>query len=123
MYLVAPPSNLEACIQCVLDNYLRLCHDVSEEEVSRAKTQLKASLLNQTDSFSLTCEDIGRQMLAYGRRMPSAEVFARINAITRDDILATANAIVNDEDHALAAVGPIQGLPDYKWIRERTVWK
>ncbi|CAM9865698.1 unnamed protein product, partial [Laminaria digitata] len=28
---------------------------------------------------------------------------------------------VNDEDHAMAALGPVGGLPDYDWIRNRTV--
>jgi hypothetical protein len=43
-------------------------------QVSRAKTQLKANMLMQLDSFSQTAEDIGRQMLTYGRRMSNAEV-------------------------------------------------
>ena len=28
---------------------------------------------------------------------------------------------VNDEDHAMAALGPVAGLPDYDWIRDRTI--
>ena len=93
-----------------------------DEEVDRAKTQLKANMLMQLDSFSQTADDIGRQMLTYGRRMSPAETFQRIDALSTADVKATANKFINDEDHALAAVGPIFELPDYNWIRRRSYW-
>lgn len=122
VYLVAPDNKLEDLTWYTLDNMVRLCHNVSDEEVIRAKTQLKANMIMQLDSFSQTCEDIGRQMLTYGRRMSNAELFARIDAITTADVKATANKFINDEDHALASVGPTYELPDYNWIRRRSYW-
>jgi processing peptidase subunit beta len=122
IYLVAPDDKLEDSMYYLTENIVRLSHNVTDEEVSRGKTQLKANMLMQLDSYSATCEDIGRQMLTYGRRMPNAELFARIDAITTDDIKTTAKKFFNDEDHALAAIGPILELPDYNWIRRRSYW-
>lgn len=122
VYIVAPDNKLDDVMWYTLDNLVRLCHNVTDQEVDRAKTQLKANMLMQLDSLSNVAEDIGRQMLTYGRRMSNAEMFARIDALTTEDIKKTANKIINDEDHALAAIGPIFELPDYNWIRRRSFW-
>eukprot|EP00602_Paraphysomonas_sp_CaronLab_P001412 CAMPEP_0185027918 /NCGR_PEP_ID=MMETSP1103-20130426/13239_1 /TAXON_ID=36769 /ORGANISM="Paraphysomonas bandaiensis, Strain Caron Lab Isolate" /LENGTH=460 /DNA_ID=CAMNT_0027562109 /DNA_START=9 /DNA_END=1388 /DNA_ORIENTATION=+ len=115
VYLTAEDKKLEEAMYHVTSNLTRICHEVTDEEVVRAKNQLKANVLMQMDNFSSVCEDIGRQLLTYGRRMSTAETSARIDAITTDDVRVTANKFFNDEDHALAAIGPIFELPDYNW--------
>ena len=57
---------------------MRLCRNVTDLEVRRAKNILKANLLLQLDGTTPVCEDIGRQILCYGRRIPLAELDQRI---------------------------------------------
>jgi mitochondrial-processing peptidase subunit beta len=67
-------------------------------------------------------ESIGRELLVYGRRIPKAELFARIDAVDADTIRAVADRFLYDQDAAIAAVGDTQFLPDYNWFRRRTYW-
>jgi len=120
LYLVAPDNKVEDLMWYVMNNLVRLVHYPTQEELKRAKTSLKATMLMGLDGHTNVAEDIGRQLLTYGRRMTPAEIFHRIDAITVPDIKATAAHIINDKDHALAAIGGIHELPDYAWIRRHS---
>ena len=65
-------------------------------------------------------EDIGRQLLVYGRRIPKAELFARIDAVDEETVKDVASRFIYDQELAIAAVGDCQNLPDYNWFRRRT---
>lgn len=100
----------------------KLCYRVAEVDVTRACNQLKSSLLLHIDGTSPVAEDIGRQLLTYGRRIPFAELLARIDAVDVSTIKRVANRSIFDQDVAISAIGPIQSLPDYNWFRRRTYW-
>lgn len=78
--------------------------------------------LTQYGMAAGVAEEIGRQQLAYGRRLSKAELFARIDAIDAETIKAVAERFIYDQDVAIAALGDTQNLPDYTWFRRRTYW-
>jgi processing peptidase subunit beta len=122
VFAVAPSNKLDDLFWYIMGNLVRMVHNPTREELDRAKNQLKTCMLMNLDGYSNIAEDIGRQILTYGRRMTPAEVFCRIDAITLEDIKETARNIIHDQDHVLAAVGGIHELPDYQWFRRHSYY-
>eukprot|EP00633_Aureoumbra_lagunensis_P005309 CAMPEP_0197320132 /NCGR_PEP_ID=MMETSP0891-20130614/57821_1 /TAXON_ID=44058 ORGANISM="Aureoumbra lagunensis, Strain CCMP1510" /NCGR_SAMPLE_ID=MMETSP0891 /ASSEMBLY_ACC=CAM_ASM_000534 /LENGTH=491 /DNA_ID=CAMNT_0042811369 /DNA_START=55 /DNA_END=1530 /DNA_ORIENTATION=+ len=117
-YFVSPPQTAKITIS-IIQTYLASLSkpgSFDEHDILRAKAQLKANIISQLDALNNVCEDIGRQYLTYHRRMPLAEVIARIDAVTAEDLRATANHFLTNKPHAMAAYGTIDDLPSYDHI-------
>ena len=97
VYAIAEPPRLNDLMYWTLESMVRLVHKTSESEVERAKQMLKATLLMQLDDSSSRAEDIGRQMLTYGRRLSPAEIFARVDAVDAAAVKKAADTFINDQ--------------------------
>lgn len=118
IYLVTDKlDRVDDLVHFSLREWTRLCSNVSEAEVERAKAQLKASILLSLDGTTAVAEDIGRQIVTTGRRMSPAEIERIIDAVSAKDVMDFANKKIWDQDIAISAVGSIEGLFDYARIR------
>lgn len=72
---------------------LLLYNPVSERELQRAKNQLMSSLVMALESRAVEVEDLGRQVLVHGRRVPVTEMCWKIEAITPADLMRVANRV------------------------------
>ncbi|XP_028933791.2 mitochondrial-processing peptidase subunit beta isoform X2 [Ornithorhynchus anatinus] len=122
LYMVCEPTTVADMLDCIQKEWIRLCTNVTENEVARAKNLLKTNMLLQLDGSTPICEDIGRQMLCYNRRIPIPELEARIEAIDAQNVRDVCTRYIYDKSPAIAAVGPIEQLPDYDRIRSGLVW-
>lgn len=110
-------------IQIVQDEMVSLTTGVSDEELVRAKAGLKYNMLLQMDGTSPLAEDIGRQLITFGRRMNIAETFARIDNIDHADLKRVAEKVIWDQEVAFAAVGSgLKYVPDINGLRRGTYW-
>jgi predicted Zn-dependent peptidase len=83
---------------------------ITEPELGRARAQLKASLLMSQESTGSRCEQLARQIQTFDRVIPTAEVLAKINAVTEADIRRAAARHFRGAP-TLATVGPSAQVP------------
>merc|ERR1712153_258470 len=131
VYGVADHTTVENFLYIQMNELVSMCHKVSAYEIERAKNQLKTTVAMQLgDGTSAICEDIGRQTLTYGRRLPTEELFARIDAVDIEAVNRVAYDYIHDTDMAFVTFGPRDDpkakprrvIPDYNWLRRRTFW-
>src|SRR5260370_41556010 len=67
---------------------------ITEEEVARAKAQMKAALLMALESSSARAEQLARQVFIYGRPIPGGEIVAKGDARTVEGTPATGRRLV-----------------------------
>ncbi|XP_072382610.1 mitochondrial-processing peptidase subunit beta [Diabrotica undecimpunctata] len=122
VYFVSDPLKIDDMVFNIQQEFMRLCTSVTEAEVERAKALLTANTLLQLDTTSAVCEDIGRQLLCYGRRLPPHELAHRINSITAKNVKDVCYKYLYDRCPAVAGVGPVEQLPDYNIVRSQMYW-
>lgn len=122
VYAVGEELALNDLMYTICNEMVRFAYEVESQHLTEAKNLLAINALSMLDGTTPICEEMGRQMLCYGRRVHPLEMYQRIMSVTAEDIKEVANQIIYDRDFALAAHGPIHGLPDYNFLRRRTYW-
>ena len=105
-----PETSAEVC-SIVARECRQLAGTITEAEVARAKTQLKAQILMARESTGHRAEQAASQILAFGRRRSVEEVVAKIDSVTRDKAAELAHQVFS-ADATFAAAGAIEMLPD-----------
>jgi predicted Zn-dependent peptidase len=99
-------------IPVVADEILKVRDGVGEDELARARAQIKSSILMSLESTSARCEQLARQMMVFGRPIPVAEIVAKIEAVDAAAVVAAARRITAGKP-VLAALGPIAGVEGF----------
>jgi len=120
---MAKKEGIDDLFQIVQGELVNVTTGVADEDLAMAKNQLKFNMLAQMDGTSANAEEIGRHMLAYGRRISLAETFARIDAIEADDVTRVAEKVIWDQEVAFAGMGPnLKYVFDINGLRRGTFW-
>ena len=113
------PSDVGKLMPVVLDELERAADDIDENEMKRARAQLRAGLLMTLESPAARAGQLARQLLLFGRIIPPEELVAKIGAISAADVRDLAGRFLGGSAPTLATVGPAKSMLGRDRIAER----
>jgi len=105
-------------VSLVCDEVNGVLARLEEEEVARARAQLKAGILMALESTGARCEQLAAQLQVYGRPLPTEEVVAKIEAVDGESVQRVVAQMLSSRP-TVAAMGPVGGLEPYEAIAAR----
>ena len=109
---------LKEFMPVLIDVMQAAAETASEEEVARARAQMKMSILTSLESPGRRTEQMARHILAYDRVLSRAELARMIDAITVEDVRAVGRKMLLTAP-SVAAIGPIKALMSYDTLTTR----
>ena len=116
IYAGTSEEDLAELVPLICEETVKLGQAVDEAEVARARAQLKAGILMSLESSSSRTEQLGRQMLIYGRPLAIDELVGAIDAVDTGAVRRVIRRMAQAGPPAVAALGPIGGLASYESI-------
>jgi predicted Zn-dependent peptidase len=108
VYVGTSPGKVEEALECIKDQLLRFRDTVENEELERAKKQLKGNLLLSLESSSGRMSNIARQEIYYGRYYSPQEIIQAIEGVSIAEIKALADRLFGHKRFAVVALGPLK---------------
>ena len=110
IYAGTAADKAEELLSVVLEQLKDVTHNVTAEELARAKAQLKSGLFMERESCGAQAEELGRQVLCYQRPVPTSEMVKNIDSVSAADIKRLTIEIISSLP-TLAAVGNVSHMP------------
>jgi predicted Zn-dependent peptidase len=113
VYAASSPDNTPELLDVTSRVMLDTAGDVSDDEVARAKAQLKTSLVMNLESASSRADQIARQFLAFGEVPDMATLIGRIDSVDTAGVTRLAQRLFKGQTPALGAVGQLSRLAEH----------
>jgi predicted Zn-dependent peptidase len=110
IYSGTAADKADELLNVVIHELKDLTHNVTPEELSRAKAQLKSSLFMERESCAMQAEELGRQVLCFQKPIPTKEMVAAIEVVSAADIKRLTKEIISSLP-TLAAIGNVAHMP------------
>ncbi|XP_061713892.1 mitochondrial-processing peptidase subunit alpha [Cydia pomonella] len=115
VHSASPPNRIYDTAVVIARELANMAGKVGETELRRAKTQLQSMLLMNLEARPVVFEDVGRQVLATGKRKPPSFFIDEIEKVSADDIVRVARRMLGARP-SVAARGRLAHLPSFDEI-------
>src|SRR5579884_1124547 len=98
-------------VECIVSEFRKLkTETVPEDELRRAKDQLKGSLMLSLESSNARMSNLARQEMYFDHFYGLDELIAKIEAVNAEELKELANQFFNTDSIAVTVLGNLNGL-------------
>jgi len=115
IYAGTSPENADEVVEISINELRKLTDTISEDEVERARTQLKGNIILGLESTSRRMQNIANQEVYYGRYFSPEEVIERINSVSIEDARNVGRMLLSGKSPCIAALGQLDESLAKKW--------
>ncbi len=105
-------DQLAGLAELTMTELRRAGEDMRDDEVERARQQMKAGMLMGLESSTARCERLARMVSVWNRVPELDETVAKIDAVTTQKVRGFADSLRRQDTAAMALYGPVDGAPD-----------
>jgi predicted Zn-dependent peptidase len=111
IYAGTSRENAPKVVRSVVQEFRTLkTEPVSDEEIRRAKDQLKGSLMLSLESSTARMSNLARQEMYFDRFYSMDEIIERIEGVTKEDLIQLAQQYFQTGSIAVTVLGNLSGL-------------
>jgi predicted Zn-dependent peptidase len=103
-------ENLPELMPVIMEELRRSSENIDQQEIDRARAQIRAQLLMGQESPAARAGQIARQMMLYGRPIPNEELMERLSGITTTRLTDLSGRLFFNTIPTLSAIGPVDKL-------------
>lgn len=103
-------EDLPELVPVIIEELRKVSSHIDQQEIDRARAQIRAQLLMAQESPSARAGQIARQMMLYGRPIPNNELMERLAGITTNRLTDLAGRLFFDSTPTISAIGPVDEL-------------
>ncbi len=103
-------ADLAELVPVIVHELAKSSETINQQEIDRARAQIRAQLLMGQESPAARAGQIARQMMLYGRPIPNEEMMQRLGDITVERLTDLAGRLFFDRVPTLSAIGPLENL-------------
>ena len=106
VYAGTSASEVDEMLSVCAGELAAVAGGVKDDEVARAKAQIRANLLMSRESVSSCADALARQIMLFGHPHSDAELLNAIDEIDGPKIAEMAAGLIADSTPSIACVGP-----------------
>lgn len=114
VYAGTAEEHLPVLLPVLAEELLKMTGDISDEEIKRARAQMKAGVLMGQESSSFRADELVRNYLALKRHVSVEELVEKIEAVEKQDITRVMAGLLSGSAPTVAALGPVDGMEGYE---------